>query len=146
MPPWVTEGFRTYAERMRPPLSIDLQEIPAEARRRGSDLARICRDEGRRMLAGIGEGDRVIALDVQGRSWSTEALADRIADWMQEGRDVSFLIGGPEGLSAECLARADHRWSLSMLTFPHPLVRVILAEQLYRAWTVVQGHPYHRAE
>jgi 23S rRNA (pseudouridine1915-N3)-methyltransferase len=146
MPQWVAEGFATYAQRMRPPLSVELVEIPALARRRGSDLERIRRDEGRRMLASMGDGDRVIALDVLGRSWSTEGLADHLRHWMQEARDTCFLIGGPEGLSEECLARADQRWSLSALTFPHPLVRVILAEQLYRAWTILQGHPYHRSE
>jgi 23S rRNA (pseudouridine1915-N3)-methyltransferase len=97
------------------------------------------------MLGAVGERERVIALDVAGRGCSTEQLAGQLRDWLQDGRDLSLLIGGPDGLAAECLARADQRWSLSPLTLPHPLVRVLLAEQLYRAWTLVSGHPYHRS-
>jgi 23S rRNA (pseudouridine1915-N3)-methyltransferase len=97
------------------------------------------------MLKAVPPRARVVALDVQGRSWSTEHLAASLAGWLGEGRDLALLVGGPEGLAAECLARADIRWSLSPLTFPHPLVRIILAEQIYRAWTLLHGHPYHRA-
>jgi len=82
---------------------------------------------------------------VRGKTWSTEVLAARLQDWLQAGRNIALLVGGPDGLADECLARADMRWSLSPLTLPHALVRVLLAEQLYRAWTVIQGHPYHRA-
>jgi 23S rRNA (pseudouridine1915-N3)-methyltransferase len=87
----------------------------------------------------------VIALDGRGRAWSTEELADTLASWLADGRDLALLVGGPEGLAEACIERADGIWSLSPLTFPHPLVRVILAEQLYRAWSILQGHPYHRA-
>jgi 23S rRNA (pseudouridine1915-N3)-methyltransferase len=97
------------------------------------------------MLKALPGGARVIALDVDGKRWSTEQLGVSLGDWMREGRDLALLVGGPEGLAASCLQRADERWSLSPLTFPHPLVRVILAEQLYRAWTLLKGHPYHRA-
>ena len=87
----------------------------------------------------------MVALEVKGKAWSTEQLAQRMEDWMAEGRDVALLVGGPEGLADACRQRADLLWSLSPLTLPHPLVRVLLAEQLYRAWSVVQNHPYHRA-
>jgi 23S rRNA (pseudouridine1915-N3)-methyltransferase len=87
----------------------------------------------------------VIALDVGGRSWSTEQLSERLGSWLGDGRDLALLVGGPEGLARACLERAEGRWSLSPLTFPHPLVRVVLAEQLYRAWSLLRGHPYHRA-
>ena len=97
------------------------------------------------MLAAIPRGALVVALEVGGRAWDTETLSARLGDWMQGGRDLALLVGGPEGLSAECLARAELRWSLSPLTLPHPLVRVVLAEQLYRAWSLLRGHPYHRA-
>jgi 23S rRNA (pseudouridine1915-N3)-methyltransferase len=97
------------------------------------------------MLAAIGKGDGVIALDVLGKAWSTEHLAEQIKSWQMSGRNMSLLIGGPDGLSEACLQRAEQRWSLSALTFPHPLVRVILAEQLYRAWSINNNHPYHRA-
>jgi 23S rRNA (pseudouridine1915-N3)-methyltransferase len=96
------------------------------------------------MLAAIGKGDRVIALDVLGKQHSTEQLSDQLADWRMEGCNLSLLIGGPDGLDPRCLAQADRKWSLSTLTLPHPLVRVLLAEQLYRAWTILQGHPYHK--
>ncbi len=97
------------------------------------------------MLAAIPADCHVVALDVQGKSWSTEALASRLQDWMASGRELALLVGGPDGLSPACLSRADQRWSLSPLTFPHALVRVMIAEQFYRAWTITTGHPYHRA-
>ena len=97
------------------------------------------------MLAATAPSQRVIAMDVQGRCWSTDQLAEALASWLQDGRDVSLLVGGPDGLSSACLERAEQRWSLSALTLPHPLVRVLLAEQLYRAWTVISNHPYHRS-
>jgi 23S rRNA (pseudouridine1915-N3)-methyltransferase len=97
------------------------------------------------MLAEISPGQHVIALDVKGRSWTTEQLAGQLQRWLQDGRDVSLLVGGPDGLFAPCLEHAQQCWSLSPLTLPHALVRVLLAEQLYRAWTVTVGHPYHRA-
>ena len=97
------------------------------------------------MLAAIPRGDRVIALDLSGASWTTEKLSNQLEGWMHSGSGVSLLVGGPDGLATECLSRADQRWSLSALTFPHPLVRVILAEQLYRSWSVMTHHPYHRA-
>ena len=96
------------------------------------------------MLAAIGERDRVVALDVKGKPWSTEQLAGNLRDWQLGGDNISLLVGGPDGLADECLQRADQRWSLSALTLPHPLVRIVLAEQLYRAWTVNSNHPYHR--
>ncbi len=96
------------------------------------------------MLAAIAPRQRVIAMDVAGRSWSTAQLAENLATWLQDGSDVSLLVGGPDGLSDSCLEQVEQRWSLSALTLPHPLVRVVLAEQLYRAWTVINNHPYHR--
>jgi len=86
----------------------------------------------------------VIALDVLGKSWSTEQLSGQLDQWLASGQDIVLLVGGPEGLSKACLQRADQKWSLSALTFPHPLVRVILAEQLFRAWSILSNHPYHR--
>jgi len=108
-------------------------------------VERAVSEEGKRMLAALGPRQCVIALDVDGRSWSTVQLAGKLASWLADGRDVSLLVGGPDGLADACLERAEQRWSLSALTLPHPLVRVLLAEQLYRAWTVITNHPYHRA-
>lgn len=101
--------------------------------------------EGGALLAAVPQGALVVALDGAGAQWSTEKLADRLESWMQEGRDVSFLIGGPDGLSAECKSKADLSLSLGRFTWPHALVRVMLVEQLYRAWSITQNHPYHRA-
>jgi len=97
------------------------------------------------MLAAIPERSLVVALDVGGSAWDTPGLAARLQEWLQSGRDIVLLVGGPDGLSGDCLRRADLRWSLSALTLPHALVRVVLAEQLYRAWTIISGHPYHRS-
>ena len=97
------------------------------------------------MLAVVAPQQLVVALDVKGRAWSTEQLAEQLQGWLQDGRNLSLLVGGPDGLAPACLERAEQRWSLSPLTLPHPLVRVLLAEQLYRAWTVLNNHPYHRS-
>lgn len=145
MPGWVSDGYNEYARRMPRECALTLTEIPPGQRSKAQPVARAVQEEGRRMLAALGERQRVIALDVAGRAWSTQQLAAAMRDWLQGGADVSLLVGGPDGLSADCLARAGQRWSLSPLTLPHPLVRVLLAEQLYRAWSLVNGHPYHRA-
>ena len=145
MPSWVCEGYREYARRMPRECSLALTEIAPGRRGKSQPPQRAVSEEGKRILAAVDDRQRVIALDVAGRGWSTEQLAGELDGWMREGRDVSLLVGGPDGLSAECLARAGQCWSLSPLTLPHPLVRVVLAEQLYRAWTLLGGHPYHRA-
>jgi len=145
MPAWVTDGYNEYARRMPRECALTLIEIAPGQRSKSQPVARAVQDEGRRMLAALGERQRVIALDVKGRAWSTEQLAGAMRGWLQGGEDVSLLVGGPDGLSEDCLARAGQRWSLSPLTLPHPLVRVLLAEQLYRAWTLLNGYPYHRA-
>lgn len=144
MPRWVEEGTAEYHKRLPPELKLELREIALGQRGKNADLQRAIDSEGRQMLAAIGERDRVIALDVKGKPWSTEQLAAQLQRWQLEGEDISLLVGGPDGLAPECLARADQRWSLSALTLPHPLVRVLLAEQLYRAWTINNNHPYHR--
>ena len=123
---------------------LELVEIPG-ADRKGWSVERTREDEGVRMLAKVSASQQVIALDVNGRSISTETLAGKMGDWRMQGLDVAFLIGGADGLDSACLHRADETLSLSTFTFPHQLVRVILAEQLYRAWTILSGHPYHRA-
>lgn len=141
---WVEQGYREFARRLPPECALRLTEVPAGRRTKGADVARLVEREGERLLAAVPPGALVIALDVRGSSWSTEQLAERLGQWMQDGRDVALLVGGPDGLASACLARADLRWSLSPLTLPHALVRVIVAEQVYRAWTVCRGHPYHR--
>jgi 23S rRNA (pseudouridine1915-N3)-methyltransferase len=100
--------------------------------------------EGELTLAAIPKGNRIVTLEVTGDCWDTPKLASQMAKWQMDGRDVSLLIGGPEGLAPECIQAAEQKWSLSSLTLPHPLVRIIVAESLYRAWSVNNNHPYHR--
>lgn len=144
MPAWVEAGYAEYAKRLPPECALHLVEIDPLRRGKATPPALAREDEGRRILKAIPKGAGVVALDVQGQCWSTETLARYLGDWLSEGHDQALLIGGPDGLAPECLARARQRWSLSALTFPHPLARVIVAEQLYRAWSLIQGHPYHR--
>lgn len=144
MPRWVDSGFSEYARRMPPELKLELTELPLGKRGKGLDSKRAVAAESAAILKIIGPSDKVIALDVRGKAWSTEQLAKQLTGWQFDGCDYCFLIGGPDGLAPDCLARADARWSLSPLTLPHPLVRVLLAEQLYRAWTITVGHPYHK--
>jgi 23S rRNA (pseudouridine1915-N3)-methyltransferase len=144
MPEWVQAGYAEYAKRLPHECRLSLHEIPAGKRSKGADLTRLTRDEGTRLLAAIPAGSRVVALDRNGRAQDTAALARRIEKQLGEGQDLALLIGGPEGLAPECLAAAHERWSLSQLTLAHPVVRVVLAEQLYRAWSVLKNLPYHR--
>lgn len=145
MPGWVSSGWDEYARRMPRELPLELKEIPLQKRGRNADVSKAVKQEGKALLAAVKPGFRIIALDRRGQLWSTEKLAERLQDWMGTGRHCAFLIGGPDGLDKTCLEAADEQWSLGQLTLPHPLVRVILAEQLYRAWTITQNHPYHRA-
>ncbi len=144
MPDWVNTGVAEYRKRLPPEIQFEIRDLPLSKRGKNSDIKRAIAHEGEAMLAAIPKGDRVVALDVKGKPISTEALAKSLGDWQMEGDNVSLLVGGPDGLSADCLAAARQKWSLSAMTLPHPLVRVVLAEQLYRAWTILAKHPYHR--
>lgn len=144
MPAWVAEAYAEYARRLPREFRLELHEIPTGRRTKGADLARLTREEGERQLAAVPAGARVVALDRSGRELDTEALATRLEQQLAAGANLALLIGGPEGLAPACLAAAHERWSLSRLTFAHPVVRVVLAEQLYRAWSIISKHPYHR--
>lgn len=144
MPAWVAEGFDDYAARMPRECRLVLREIAAGKRGKGADIARIVRDEGERQLAAVPKGARIVALDRQGRELDTVQLAAELKAQLARGGDLALLIGGPEGLSDSCLARADAKWSLSKLTLAHPLVRVVVAEQFYRACSILNNLPYHR--
>ena len=144
MPKWVEQGVDEYCKRLPPELKLEVKEIALGKRGKGADIRRAIASEGQQMQAAIGDRDRVVALDVKGKPWSTEQLASNLRDWQLGGANISLLVGGPDGLAQECLDRADQRWSLSALTLPHPLVRIVLAEQLYPAWTINNNHPYHR--
>jgi len=145
-PAWVQAGFEHYAQRLPAALRPRLQHIPlarrADKSTRSSQRARD--EEGQRILKRLPLAAHVVALHVAGTGWSTRQLCERVKLWQRAGRDVYFVIGGPDGLSGACLERADELWSLSALTLPHALVRVVLAEALYRAWSIDAGHPYHR--
>jgi 23S rRNA (pseudouridine1915-N3)-methyltransferase len=145
LPRWVSDGYDEYAGRLGPELRLELVEIPVTHRGRNADVARARAEEGRRMMAAVDARMHVTALDVGGRAMSTGQLAQWLAGRMNDGRDLALLVGGPDGLDPACLERADGSWSLSPLTFPHGLVRILVAEQLYRAASLLRGHPYHRA-
>ena len=145
MPDWVETGCNEYAKRLPPELRIQVVEIPLGSRGKSQSNAKAIEIEGQALLKAIGQRDFVVALEVQGKTMSTEELAAKLSHWQMDGRDISLIIGGPDGLAADCLTRADMRWSLSDLTLPHPLVRIVLMEQLYRAWTINANHPYHRS-
>jgi len=145
MPDWVTAGFDDYARRLHGGARLQLHEVAA-AHRKGAadDPERACAEEARRLRKALPERAHVIALEVDGRTIDTESLAGRLREWNREGREVAFLVGGPDGLDPELARAVDERWSLSALTLPHALVRVVLAEQLYRALSILHNHPYHR--
>lgn len=144
MPAWVDTAVLEYTKRMPRELPLEFVALPLGNRGKNTDPERAIAQEGEAMLATIRPTDQVIALDLTGKGWSTPELARQLEGWRLGARDVSLLVGGPDGLDPRCLVRADQRWSLSNLTLPHPLVRVLLAEQLYRAWTITQNHPYHK--
>ena len=143
VPEWVAEGYSTFARRLPKDNALVLEEVPA-ARRQGR-RATLCGRRGERLLSRVGRDDCVIALDERGSAWSSVVLSQNLAAWRRDGRDVVLLVGGADGLSDKCRARASGSWSLSAATLPHALVRVLVAEQIYRAWTLLTGHPYHRA-
>ncbi|MBP6751075.1 MAG: 23S rRNA (pseudouridine(1915)-N(3))-methyltransferase RlmH [Xanthomonadaceae bacterium] len=144
-PAWVAQGFVEYQKRLSFWLPLELIEIEPGVRGKGRDAARATADEGVRVLAALPKNAHVVALDGRGKMHSSETLAQRLEHWRGSGRDLAFLIGGPEGHAADALARADETWSLGPLTLPHMLVRLVLAEQLYRAAAMLANHPYHRA-
>ena len=144
MPVWVQTAWQEYAKRFPRGISLELKEIPLARRSKNAAIVSLRRAEGAALLASVPEGHRVIALDERGKQWSTLELAQRMETWMREERGVCFLVGGPDGLPDDCREQARDIWALSRLTLPHPMVRAVLAEQLYRAWSVTQNHPYHR--
>lgn len=144
MPAWVNEGVEEYRKRLPRDFSLEIEEIAPGQRGKNADVARAIALEAQRIRERLRGDELTVALEVQGKPWSTEQLAREAEAWRLSGRDVALLVGGPDGLAPELSRAAERRWSLSPLTLPHPLVRVMLAEQLYRAWTLLVGHPYHR--
>lgn len=144
MPSWVATGYQEYAKRMPRECSLEMVEIPPGKRTKQSNLVKTVELEGKKILSVLKASDYVVALEVKGKQWSTEGLAKKLSAWQGVNSSIVFIIGGPDGLSEDCLKRSNEQWCLSQLTFPHPLVRVILAEQLYRGWSLMNNHPYHR--
>lgn len=144
MPDWVQKGYLEYERRFPKDFCLELIEISAGKRGKNADIKRILAQEGERTLAAIPKGNRIVTLEVNGKPWDTPQLAKHMQSWQLDGRNVSLLVGGPEGLAPECIAASEQKWSLSPLTLPHPLVRIVVAESLYRAWSINNNHPYHR--
>lgn len=143
-PAWVDDAFGRYAGRLPREWRFHLEAIATVKRSKSDKSQRARRDEGAQLLAKIDTAERVVLLDERGKQMSTRAFAGKLADWQVDGRDLCFIIGGPDGVSDECRQRADFTWSLSSLTLPHGMARVLFVEQLYRAWSLQTGHPYHR--
>ena len=143
MPAWVTVACTEYGKRL-PRNWLKIIEIPLGTRHHAKSVNTAIAREGEQLLAAINERDKVIALEVKGTPWSTQELSEQLASWQMQGNNISLLIGGPNGLSSKCLAQTQQQWSLSPLTLPHPLVRIVLVEQLYRAWSILRNHPYHK--
>jgi len=145
MPAWVEQACADYLKRLPRELQLNTIEVPLIKRGKNPDIQRIICDESSKVLAALPAGCSLVALDVKGKKISTEKLAVTLDNWMQQGRDIAIAIGGPDGFSDELLRKAEQTLSLSDMTYPHPLVRVIIVEQLYRAWSIINNHPYHRA-
>ncbi len=145
MPAWVTQGYEEYAKRLNKDCQLQLIEVDMAKRGKTSTAEKYKIEEAKRIRAILPKNSYLVSLDVKGKQPSTEKLAEKIDQWMHLGRDISILVGGPDGIDDALLAESDEKMSLSNLTFPHPLVRVVLAEQIYRAWSLLNNHPYHRA-
>lgn len=144
MPDWVESAWTEYHKRLPREFKVELIALAPGSRGKSSSVEKAKAEEAERILAVIEPSDYVVALEVLGKSWSTEQLAQKLDSWQMDGKTVCLLVGGPDGLAAECVARAQTCWSLSALTLPHPLVRVVLIEQLYRAVSILSNHPYHK--
>ncbi|MBT8084955.1 MAG: 23S rRNA (pseudouridine(1915)-N(3))-methyltransferase RlmH [Woeseia sp.] len=144
-PAWVDAAFSDYIGRLPRVWKFALCTQATSRRRKQGNVAAAKQEEGERILEALRPAERAVMLDEGGRQLSSVELADAVADWQRDARDVCFVIGGPDGIDKPCLQRADFCWSLSRLTLPHGLARVVFAEQLYRASTLHEGHPYHRA-
>jgi 23S rRNA (pseudouridine1915-N3)-methyltransferase len=145
LPDWVNAGFQEYQKRLRTPLVMELHEISVATRSAGDNPQRAVQREGADMLASLAKDDYVVALEITGKLMSTEQLSSWLGERLRDARPLALMIGGPDGLAPAVLERADQRWSLSPLTLPHALARVVVAEQIYRAMSLLAGHPYHRA-
>lgn len=144
LPAWAVNGYNEYAKRMPSDYKLNLVGIPPIKHTKVISAQQIKQKEGERILAAVPKHSLIIAMDEHGKQCDTVKLSQQLQNWRENWQSVSLLIGGAEGLSTKCLKKAQLKWSLSSLTLPHAMVRVILAEQLYRAWSIITKHPYHR--
>lgn len=144
MPAWVETAYTTYAKRLPKSCELILHELPMPKRSKNTSIAKLKQQEAELILKKIPSNCSVIALDEHGKQWSTQSLANDLSDWLSSGKDIALIVGGPDGLEKTILDKAHSKRALSAMTLPHPLVRVVVAEQIYRAWSLLNNHPYHR--
>jgi 23S rRNA (pseudouridine1915-N3)-methyltransferase len=144
MPEWINTGYAEFSKRMPSELQINLIEITPSTRNKSTPIEKNIKEEGERIQSAIPANSKLIVLDEKGKNFSSIDLSRKIEGWLPMGQDISLIIGGADGIDPEIKQQADEKWSLSSFTLPHALVRVVVAEQLYRAWSILQGHPYHR--
>ena len=144
MPSWIQLGWNEYIKRFSSSVKVELIEIPLKTRHKSINVKKLIDQEGDLMLSKIQPRDINVTLEIKGNTWTTEDLTDKIKKWHMTGSTVNFMVGGPEGLSKKVCTQSNQKWSLSALTLPHPMVRVIWIEQIYRAWSILSNHPYHK--
>jgi len=144
MPEWINSGYAEFSKRMPPELQIDLIEITPSVRNKTTPTEKNIKEEGKRIQSAIPANSRLIVLDEKGKNFSSIALSKKMESWLPMGQDIVLVIGGADGIDPKIKQQADEKWSLSSFTLPHALVRVVVTEQLYRAWSILKGHPYHR--
>ena len=145
MPDWINQGYEEYVKRLNKDVKIKLIEVAASKRAKTTSVEKLKSEESIRIQKILPKGAHVVVLDVKGKQWSTENLSEQLGRWLHLGQDIYLIVGGPDGLDDNILKMAKESWSLSKLTFPHPIVRVVVSEQIYRAWSLMDNHPYHRA-
>ncbi len=144
MPKWVQDGYAEYAKRLPKSCALKLIELPMAQRGKSGSVDKYKEEEAKRILAAVPKGARLIVLDEHGQQVTTKQLAGKLEEWLSGGQDVALIVGGPDGLEADLIQQAQWKWGLSKLTMPHPMVRILVAEQIYRAYSVINNHPYHR--
>ena len=144
MPAWVTQGVTEYTKRLPTDCQLEIVEINPGFRGKSASKAKAMAQEAEAINKALRGNEHIVTLEVEGKNWSTEELSDNLEHWRSFGQDIAFIVGGADGLDPSITVKARQRWSLSRLTLPHPMVRIMVAEQVYRAWTILQGHPYHK--
>jgi 23S rRNA (pseudouridine1915-N3)-methyltransferase len=145
MPKWIQTGYEEYAHRLPADSTLQLKQLRAVSRGKNPSIAKIIAEEEKRIISALPNSAHIVVLDVLGKQWSTSELANQMRYWRELGKPIALIVGGADGLSDNLMNQSAQQWSLSKLTLPHYLVRIVIAEQIYRAWSILSGHPYHRA-